>query len=362
MDGFENLTDEEIAVKLHLQYMSEQQSTVEKEDEDTKLARLLQQQFDQEASSNNDFEFAKSLQQQFESESVLQHNPTPYVQTTYKPSPAPSQSYSPLPAYTPALPVYSPVPQYQSHPSHQPRAKRQATASAGAIKRLRSDTQAFAKLQNPTIFINPDEHNITFIEALIIGPEDTPYDGGFFHFEMEFPDDYPWNPPKVKLTTTDNGRCRFNPNLYADGKVCLSILGTWSGPAWTAVQTCLSTLQSIQSLMNPTPYHNEPGYENERNTGDIADYNDCIVHETIRVAVVGVLNSYDFDRNPFKKTIEEEFEKRYDKYVSVCEKNMSKDGTAMRDPFGESRGSFQYKYLLSQLRLIRERLSPSLSS
>jgi hypothetical protein len=29
--------------------------------------------------------------------------------------------------------------------------------------------------------------------------------------------------------TTGGGRCRFNPNLYAGGKVCLSILGTWSG-------------------------------------------------------------------------------------------------------------------------------------
>lgn len=63
---------------------------------------------------------------------------------------------------------------------------------------------------------------------------------------------------------------RFNPNLYANGKVCLSILGTWSGPGWTSVQTMLSTLISIQSLMNPTPYHNEPGYESVSHSGIIA--------------------------------------------------------------------------------------------
>ena len=42
---------------------------------------------------------------------------------------------------------------------------------------------------------------------------------------MTFPDDYPHNPPHVTLLTTDCGRVRFNPNLYSNGKVCLSNLG-----------------------------------------------------------------------------------------------------------------------------------------
>jgi ubiquitin-conjugating enzyme E2 Z len=91
--------------------------------------------------------------------------------------------------------------------------------------------------------------------------------------------------------TTDNGRTRFNPNLYSNGKVCLSILGTWSGPGWTQIQTMLSTLLSIQSLMNPNPYHNEPGYEVERQSGDVEKYNQVITHETIRVAVCGMLEN-----------------------------------------------------------------------
>ena len=41
--------------------------------------------------------------------------------------------------------------------------------------------------------------------------------------------------------------------------------------------------------MNPTPYHNEPGYESERKEGDVVKYNQCITHETIRVAVCGML-------------------------------------------------------------------------
>lgn len=33
--------------------------------------------------------------------------------------------------------------------------------------------------------------------------------------------DYPGKAPSVTATTTNGGRCRFNPNIYAGGKVCL---------------------------------------------------------------------------------------------------------------------------------------------
>lgn len=63
------------------------------------------------------------------------------------------------------------------------------------------------------------------IHALITGPFDTPYEGGFFYFLIRCPPDYPIRAPRVKLVTTGGGRVRFNPNLYKNGKVCLSILG-----------------------------------------------------------------------------------------------------------------------------------------
>jgi ubiquitin-protein ligase len=74
---------------------------------------------------------------------------------------------------------------------------------------------------------------------------------------------YPELPPKVSLLTTSHGRVRFNPNLYANGKVCLSLLGTWSGPGWDAKHsTLLQVFLSIQSLiLVDEPYFNEPGFE-----------------------------------------------------------------------------------------------------
>lgn len=70
-----------------------------------------------------------------------------------------------------------------------------------------------------------DESDFMTVHALIIGPYDTPYEGGFFYFILKCPADYPIQPPRVRFMTTHCGTVRFNPNLYKTGKVCLSILG-----------------------------------------------------------------------------------------------------------------------------------------
>jgi len=53
--------------------------------------------------------------------------------------------------------------------------------------------------------------------------------------------------------------CSFNPNLYAEGKVCLSLLGTWSGPGWEpGVSTLSQVLIAIQAqILVEQPYANE---------------------------------------------------------------------------------------------------------
>ena len=75
--------------------------------------------------------------------------------------------------------------------------------------------------------------------ALIIGPADTPYANGCFIFDIFLPHNYPTVPPAVQFKTTGGGRVRFNPNLYECGKVCLSLLGTWSGPSWDPAHSTL---------------------------------------------------------------------------------------------------------------------------
>ncbi|KAK9821525.1 hypothetical protein WJX74_007107 [Apatococcus lobatus] len=152
------------------------------------------------------------------------------------------------------------------------------TGGGGEImkKRLRRLTQEMSTLSTSlplslcsSVLIAHDESRLDVYKALIFGPDpDTPYANGCFIFDIYLPPSYPSVPPKVQFLTTGGGRARFNPNLYNCGKVCLSLLGTWSGPSWDAAQsTLLQVLISIQSMIFVSdPYYNEPGYEHTRNT------------------------------------------------------------------------------------------------
>ena len=95
-------------------------------------------------------------------------------------------------------------------------------------KRLISDITNLYKnpLNEQGIYYIHDDENMLKGHAMIIGPQDTPYEDGMYFFEFTFPYDYPINPPKVIFLNCD-GKTRFNPNLYRNGKVCLSVLNTW---------------------------------------------------------------------------------------------------------------------------------------
>ncbi|KAB1267187.1 Baculoviral IAP repeat-containing protein 6, partial [Camelus dromedarius] len=96
-----------------------------------------------------------------------------------------------------------------------------------------------------SVFVRCDEERLDIMKVLITGPADTPYANGCFEFDVYFPQDYPSSPPLVNLETTGGHSVRFNPNLYNDGKV----------------------LVSVQSLiLVAEPYFNEPGYERSRGT------------------------------------------------------------------------------------------------
>ncbi|XP_054921303.2 ubiquitin-conjugating enzyme E2 Z-like [Dermacentor andersoni] len=210
----------------------------------------------------------------------------------------------------------------------------------------------------PGVHIAPEEHNITKIHALVLGPAGTPYEGGFFHFLIQCPPDYPIQPPRVRLMTTDAGRVRFNPNLYENGKVCLSILGTWEGPAWSPAQCIASVLISIQSLLTENPYYNEPGFETERRLGDSRRYNLIVQHETIRVAVCDAveacLEGCSLCPPSLREVMLNAFPDYYDKHEQVVKANMDLTGTRMFDPFGARRGLYQYETLLKRLQKLKE--------
>jgi ubiquitin-conjugating enzyme E2 Z len=128
------------------------------------------------------------------------------------------------------------------------------------VKRLAKDVKYIIKnpLDSENIYYKHDEENILKGYALIIGNSDTPYEHGFYFFKFNFPKNYPHEPPEIKFLTND-GYMRFNPNLYTNGKVCLSVLNTWNGESWTSCQTIHSILLVLSSILNSNPLLNEPG-------------------------------------------------------------------------------------------------------
>lgn len=158
--------------------------------------------------------------------------------------------------------------------------------------------------ETSSIFLRTDESNTSIMKFLIIPHPDTPYAYGCFEFDMYLPYNYPSSPPHTEIITTGGGTFRFNPNLYDNGKVCLSLLGTWSGSggeSWTPNSTILQVLLSIQSLIFcEEPYFNEPGYERDRGNARGIEannrYNEPVRFNTMKLAMVEQLKnpSYGF--------------------------------------------------------------------
>ena len=115
-----------------------------------------------------------------------------------------------------------------------------------------------------------------------------------------FPADYPFSPLKVRSLTQD-GKTRFNPNMYLDGKVCLSILNTWhDGPQWTSVQSLESVLLVLMAdVLNAIPLNNEPIYHAKGLNEDAKKYNRMIFHSNLETAILRQLKHPSDFATPF---------------------------------------------------------------
>lgn len=190
------------------------------------------------------------------------------------------------------------------------------------ITRLLKDVKNIIKnpLTDNGIYYIHDDEDILKGYALIIGPEDTPYYGGYYFFSIKYPFDYPHTPPKVTYCTNGND-VRFNPNLYKCGKVCVSLLNTWRGEQWTSCQTISTVLLTLCTLLCKDPLLNEPGVS--KNHPDMKNYTDIIEYSNINVAIcdivgkkTGVYQNFFENFYPFVK---ENFIKNYDKIFTFCE-------------------------------------------
>lgn len=189
-------------------------------------------------------------------------------------------------------------------------------------RRLLQDVKQLMKnpLHEHGIYYKHDEENFLRGYALIVGGEDTPYFGGYYFFIFHFSSKYPYEPPKVDYCTND-GRTRFNPNLYTNKKTCLSVLNTWKGEQWSSCQTISTILLSLSTVLCANPILNEPHVTQSHR--DFENYNSVIEYKNIEIAVCEIIFKnpniyYDFF-NFFEDIILEHFNKNVDKLIKFCQ-------------------------------------------
>ena len=118
------------------------------------------------------------------------------------------------------------------------------------IKFVRKEVKLLRTSLPSGIHVKGFEDRMDLYSVMIEGPARTPYEDGLFFFDFQLSADYPRAPPICHYHSYVSDR--LNPNLYEDGKVCVSLLGTWSGKGtetWTPNSNLLQLLVSIQGLI-----------------------------------------------------------------------------------------------------------------
>jgi ubiquitin-conjugating enzyme E2 D/E len=114
-----------------------------------------------------------------------------------------------------------------------------------ALKRITIEYNEIIKDAFDGYTASPLNDNLFNWQAKILGPEDSPYEGGIFYLDIHFPKDYPFKPPKINFTTRI-----YHPNINANGGICLDILKDQWSPALTISKVLLS-ICSLLSDPNP---------------------------------------------------------------------------------------------------------------
>ncbi|CAG9767184.1 unnamed protein product [Ceutorhynchus assimilis] len=183
----------------------------------------------------------------------------------------------------------------------------------------------------PNVWVRSYNERIDLLSVMIRGPDKTPYEDGLFLFDIKLSNDYPRSPPLVHYISYSSER--LNPNLYVEGKVCVSLLGTWMGKGtevWGPNSTLLQLIVSIQGLILVSePYYNEAGYDKQTETQqgyeNSRTYNELVILKLVQSMTLLLENPPEV----FKKEILSHFERNAEKWckrlMSFCDNSVKPD-------------------------------------
>lgn len=229
------------------------------------------------------------------------------------------------------------------------------TITKETATRLMRDVKAIIKnpLTDNGIYYIHDEEDMLKGYALIIGPEDTLYFGGNYFFEFCYPVDYPHSPPTITFCTNGD-KIRFNPNLYTNGKVCVSVLNTWRGPQWTSCQTISTVLLTLCTLLCKNPLLNEPGITEKHI--EFNSYNKIIEFKNIDIAILKMVEQnptyYPRQFNIFYPYVKENYLKNKEKILAYVGERVNQKPESIVTCLYHMSTTINYKLLYDNLQKI----------
>lgn len=237
------------------------------------------------------------------------------------------------------------------------------------IKRIISEIKELENskeiLKESGIYFSFNDEKLDLIYIMFIGPTDTPYENGYYFFELNYPENYPMIPPVMKYCTqgylpntnkSDNIKVRFNPNLYTSGKVCLSMLNTWQGPGWVPTNTITNILVAIQALVfNNEPLRNEPGFE-DSSSKTIKLYSDVIEFSNFKVSIIDQINHNLGNFEVFREVIKDYFIKNIEKYDLCVDKLCTNKNIKVNTPVYGMNVYLDYKDLKINYNILKTKM------
>merc|ERR1719401_942392 len=113
-------------------------------------------------------------------------------------------------------------------------------------RRIIKETQRLMSEPAPGISASPSETNLRYFNVMILGPVQSPYEGGAYKLELFLPEEYPMAAPKVRFLTKI-----YHPNIDKLGRICLDILKDKWSPA-LQIRTVLLSIQALLSAPEPS--------------------------------------------------------------------------------------------------------------